>query len=230
MASNIVGTVTITGPALHHVTYETAAWRSTVALDPGTYDVVATNPHTYVELHAIVPGTVIYAYLPSLFGGVAFGSEPQGDKHRDVGRRRDCYVRLSIDECDITADVMAWYWIESPRHIDFNGTGLQVSRQRSLIFTKRVWGHQFRIDPNDGGLPEFTDSVPFLCERVNALQAEGHDPDVWRVTYGDDRLAWFETPVEEHRPNNARKFKGGGYLHGRDAWRYYRDYQPRRAS
>lgn len=229
MKPTVVGTITVGEGQTHDLTYEVAAWRSTVALTPGTYDVTATNPQSYVQFSAQVPGVYTSLYLPALFCGVSVGSDPQGTGHRDVGKMQTVVLRPCLPDIvlnDVGRSILARFWIFSPHHLEFSGAGLKVERQAQLVPTDEVWGQHFRIDPNNGDLSEFTDEVSHLVERVNELQAAGHDPDVWRVSYGEDRKPWFETPFEDHRPYQARKFKGDR----RDSWRYYRpDYTPARS-
>lgn len=205
--SVIVGTITIPEGRTFEQSYEVAAWHATIALTPGAYDVIATKPHGYVRLHAAVPGVYASVYTPSLFGGVAYGKEPQGEQHRDVGTTGQAILAVNFDDADLSAEgheLLAWYWIEAPRrrqgkYKDPAPVGLELSRQRTMIFAADVWNHEYRIDPDDGGLAEFTDSVPHLVERVNELIAAGHDPEVTRLYYGDDRKLAFARPANEHR-------------------------------
>lgn len=231
MEPTVVGTITIGEGRVHTLTYETAAWHSEVALTPGTYDVTATNPHSYIQFSAHVPGVYVSCHLPALLCGVAVGSQPQGVNHHDVGRSQTVVLRPTLADVTLNPvgyELLGRFWIVSPHHLEFNGYGLVVARQEQLIAVNEVWGMRFRIDPNNGGLSEFTDEVALLADRINELQLAGADPDVWRVTYGDDRKPWFESPFEDHRPYGARKFgRSGG---SRSNWRYYRpDYKPGRS-
>lgn len=71
-------------------TYEVAAWWTEyTTTEDRWYPVFATRHHIYStkwELSARVDVTVTAQNTPSLFGGVAYGSEPQGKNHRQVGR------------------------------------------------------------------------------------------------------------------------------------------------
>lgn len=230
MTPTVVGTITVGEGETHRETYEVAAWNTDIALTPGVYEVTASAPRSYVDFAARVPGVITESYTPALFGGVVVGTQPQGAKHRDVGQEREVYLRVGLERItlnDLGRRTLARFWIVSPHFLDFSGPGLVTARQSQLVPVADIWHHNWRIDPNNGDLTEFTDDVSLLVERVNELQAAGFDPDVWRVQYGDDKKLWYEIPFEEHRSYNARKFNSPG----RDNWRYYGpEYRPPRSS
>lgn len=89
-----VGKVTVGDDVIHRVTYEVARWYRDVKLDAGDYDLFATWVNGKVQFHAKVEGTVVAADTSSSFGGVVYGSEPQGKNHRDVGDRAEVVLRL----------------------------------------------------------------------------------------------------------------------------------------
>lgn len=227
----IVGTVTIAFGREHTRTYEVAAWWTKVALTPGVYEVHARYEHGTTRLVAKVPGVITSSYTVSLFGGVPFGSEPQHEKHRDVGRADEIALHVAFEDVTLNDDageLLCWRIFHAPNALEFQGHGIELREHRSLFPIAKVFGCGYRIDPNDGTLPIFTDEPQTLQREVNRLLYLGADPDVWRVTYTDQREPWFETPFEDHRPYNDYKFTGMGR---REGWRYYQpDYKPRRAA
>ncbi len=223
MKPTVIGTVDIGEGEEFQQTYETAAWHTEVALTPGTYDVIATNPRSYVGFHVRVPGVVTSSFLPALFGGVPVGSSPQGERHPDVGKEREIVKGVGIDQItlnEVGLSTLARYWISSPRHLEFSGPGLKAYSHAQIVPIPEIWGMDWRIDPNNGGLAEFCSETAILVDRVNELQAEGFDPDVWQILNGDDKRPWFETPFEDHRPYKERKFQDLSY---EDSKRYYRE-------
>jgi hypothetical protein len=78
-----IGTLTLTEAARWDRTYEVAAWRSVVEVQPGTYDVFAYYYATYAKKHywqpcLDAPGVCVEDYCPSLFcGNVLPGSTKQ---------------------------------------------------------------------------------------------------------------------------------------------------------
>lgn len=231
MKPTIIGTYTVNEGDTYSRGYEVAAWNTQIALTPGVYDVTANVVRSYVELAVKVPGVITSEYTPSLFGGVPINSQqPQGTEHRNVGQTTDCYLRVGIEQVALDAnagDHIAKVWVVGTRASEFSGTGLSVAAHTALIATQEAWTGDYRIDPNNGFLPEFVSNEHILCERVNELQAEGFDPDVWRVTRTDQRQPWFEVPMEDHRPYNARKF-AHDYSNSHANWRYYLpNYDPR---
>lgn len=231
----LVGTVVIPEGREYQRSYEVAAWWTKMALTPGVYDVHAAvrgGGGGMVTLGARVPGVIVSSYTVSLFGGVPFGTEPQYDKHRDVGRADEVVLTIPFDDVILAGDAgeeLCWRIFHAPGALEFNGHGIGLSEHRSLFFIKSVFGCEYRIDPNDGGLPIFTDEPHTLQREVNRLLYLGFDPDVWRVCYTDKREPWFETPFEDHRPYKDHRFSGS--MKARDNWRYYQpDYNPRRSA
>lgn len=72
--------------------YEVAAWHSDMLVPAGRYPIfegreARSGRESDRRWWGIkLPGTVVSAYTPSLLCGVAVGSSPQGEQHRDVGR------------------------------------------------------------------------------------------------------------------------------------------------
>lgn len=77
-----VGTVTFDEPYEGNISYETAAWYTTYALQPGTYDVYGTYERSHLRPDQMefrmftgeIPGIILDDHTPSMFGGVAYGS------------------------------------------------------------------------------------------------------------------------------------------------------------
>ena len=77
----LIGWIILKKPYVKTLTYETAAWYSEVEIPAGRYPIIKKGSQIIVP--AI--GTWIYVWTPSLWGGVAIGGQPMGNKHRDVG-------------------------------------------------------------------------------------------------------------------------------------------------
>lgn len=85
-----VGAVHVPAGTKYTRRYETAAWYTEYeTVEDGWYPVFARPHHLYGDVEwvasATVPVVCTSEYTPSLFGGVAVGSQPQGKQHRNVG-------------------------------------------------------------------------------------------------------------------------------------------------
>lgn len=89
-----IGTYTLAEPITVRNSFEVAAWWSDVLLEPGTYEVTANGYYAFYT----VPGTIVSEYTPSLFGGVAVGSQPQYEQHRSVGQSSSHHVQTYLYE------------------------------------------------------------------------------------------------------------------------------------
>jgi hypothetical protein len=70
-----IGTLTIEPNVQRDRHYEVAAWRTTVALDAGTYPVYRTTSNgTRTTVSVTVPGTIVDEYMPALFAGIPMTS------------------------------------------------------------------------------------------------------------------------------------------------------------
>lgn len=96
LPTGLVGFVTI--PKATHVarSYETAAWRSTIRLAPGIYPITGKWQDGRLFYGFTVPGVFVDVFMPSLWGGVAVGSEPQGRNHRSVGSETTYRVSCEV--------------------------------------------------------------------------------------------------------------------------------------
>ena len=77
--------------------YETASWYTILTTtEGGWYPVFATRHHIYDkwELTARVQATITSEFTPSSFGGVMYGSQPQGENHRNVGREDEFHLTV----------------------------------------------------------------------------------------------------------------------------------------
>lgn len=121
----VIGTVTLTEPLIHTISYETAAWWTEVEIAPGTYSVILLEPNTFYARPGLrVTGTIVRAYLPSLYGGVSVGSQPQHENHSSVGQRStvSCSLKgLDIDFDPTVVEYEASMYLDTDRE---NGGGL----------------------------------------------------------------------------------------------------------
>lgn len=77
--------------------YETAAWYTILTTtEDRWYPVFASRHHVYDkwELTARVDAVIASEHTPSMFGGVAYGSQPQGENHRNVGREDEFHLTV----------------------------------------------------------------------------------------------------------------------------------------
>lgn len=61
---------------------EVAAWWHEILVPAGDYEITTNGYYAFVRLE----GVITSAYTPSLYGGVAIGSQPQYEEHSSVGR------------------------------------------------------------------------------------------------------------------------------------------------
>ena len=71
----------------YHERYETAAWYSTIVVEPGDYPASFSKAGRKVEdptdahwAHAALPGRRVYDYFPTQFAGVSVGSGSTGER------------------------------------------------------------------------------------------------------------------------------------------------------
>ena len=87
------GTVTIDEPYEDKYLYETAAWSTTYALHPGTYDVYGRIEKDYSGERKIileteeVPGIILTDNTPSMYGGVAYSGTKNPRDGQEVKER-----------------------------------------------------------------------------------------------------------------------------------------------
>ena len=77
-----LGVLTLDEPTVFTRSYEVAAWWSKIQVDAGEYELVTNGYWVLCSL----PGTIVAEHTPSLFAGVRFDTEPQGERHRRVGQ------------------------------------------------------------------------------------------------------------------------------------------------
>lgn len=118
MARELRNTITRVGPdwfieipegQTTQETYEVAAWYRTIKLEPGKYK-LEWKPEQY-RGHWVttIPGTVIDAYFPALFGGVAY---TDGKRPNEIGKPASHHVR--IDDYAIKENET---YVEAPDHL-----------------------------------------------------------------------------------------------------------------
>lgn len=231
--SPVVGYTTIPdGVDFRYDISETAARYEAVRLIPGQMSVFAGNDrYGAANLFVVAEAKVTARNDGAYFFGVAMGSDPQHERHPDVGKIRTVHYPVSPDTVvwnDDAYSILAWDWRQYARGININGYGLEVHTYKTLVHIMKGLRREsnMRIDPLNGELAEFVSTPSVLVERVNDLQADGFDPDVWRVSFNDRGEPWFETPFEDHRPyGNERKYQPSYSYKSdpREHWRYYQD-------
>ncbi len=80
-ARQVIGTYQLSKDREYNESYEVAAWWSKLLVKAGDYEITTNGYYAFVKL----PGVIVSKYTPGLYGGVAFGSTPQYEKHKDVG-------------------------------------------------------------------------------------------------------------------------------------------------
>lgn len=198
-ADTVVGTVTITGPRINHVTYQTAAWHSEVFLDPGTYELRLDK----YGLRARIPGTYASVYTPSQFGGVNIGSQPQGLKHHDVGRRTEMTVGFLPDDPAVTFHAnQVWFEAVTGVHGVYRTGGLTTTRVLRLVRAgERIGSGCYWLIENTADItrPFITSEPALLVEIVNEQLAARPDvqPTVfvfhwWSDGHGSPARAFYD--------------------------------------
>jgi|JI9StandDraft_1071089.scaffolds.fasta_scaffold00821_49 hypothetical protein len=84
-AGTHVGTFVLLRDKLFTRTYEVAAWHTEIMVPKGVYPIV-TSANGWRGGTITMEGVITNSYTPPLFGGVSYGTQPQGEHHRDVGQ------------------------------------------------------------------------------------------------------------------------------------------------
>lgn len=95
-----IGFVSVTVPQEHERRYEMPAWWTKMLSVIGVFPLILRRAEHYPHALTVsvrLPARVTSAYTQGHFGGVPFGTAPQGTEHKDVGRE---------DEFTITRDLI----------------------------------------------------------------------------------------------------------------------------
>lgn len=140
-----VGFLSVTKPQNYTQHYEVAAWSTQLRSDVGTFPVILQLHPLFpyhLVLRAQLPATVVSSYTQALFGGVAIGTDPQGDKHRDVGKR-DAFG-MSIPFAEAAAKIVGSVDHEVRWVLNEDVAAMSEDYLRACFKTARTWAS--RVD------------------------------------------------------------------------------------
>ena len=147
--------------------YETAAWYTILTTTEGRWYPVFAQPgpsggwrtsYGGWSLTARVQATITSEHTPSMFGGVAYGTQPQGEKHRNVGQEAEFHLTVTPSMFTGNFDLIE----DSSKCVKFMPVTLGFSAVRN--FYTHEW-------PSEGGI-HYSDSWewrPYNAEHIEKL-------------------------------------------------------------